>query len=160
RRMYGSRAIGPEEFDQILATEEKAKATVGAREAAREKAAIYLGYTTVKAPHGGRMSRRFIDPGNVVKADETLLTTLVADDTVYVYFDVDERTYLDLAGEKPSSSPSPSVAERKLPVLMQLANQKEFVYPGTVDFLDNRLNGNTGCIRVRATFANPRGTLK
>src|SRR5262249_37851771 len=116
---------------------------------------------TVTAPHNGRISRRYTDPGNLVKADETLLTTLVADDTVYAYFDVDERTYLDLAGDKPapSQSPSPS-AQRKLSVLMQLANQKEFSLPGSVDFVDNRLNGNTGTIRMRGVFPNPRGVLK
>ncbi len=160
RRMITSRAMGKEEYDQIMGSREKARATVAAMEAVRDRAAIFLGYTEVKAPISGRVSRRYVDPGNLVKADETLLTTIVDDDRVFAYFDVDERTYLDLVGEAPSASPSSRVAELKLPVLMRLANEEEFTRPGHVDFVDNRLNANTGTIRLRAVFDNPRGTLK
>ena len=84
----------------------------------------------------------------------------ISDDTVYAYFDVDERTYLDLVGEKPAAKTSDPLKELKLPVLMRLANSEEFAYPGYVDFLDNRINGNTGSIRMRGVFPNPRDTLK
>ena len=75
-------------------------------------------------------------------------------------FDVDERTYLDLVGEKPSASTSTMLTDLKLPVLMRLANKEEFTYSGVVDFVDNRLNGNTGTIRMRGVFANPQHILK
>ncbi len=114
----------------------------------------------MKSPLTGRISRRFIDPGNLVKADDTMLTTVVADEPIYAYFDVDERTYLDLAGEKPTSSPSARLQALHFPVLMRLANEDDFVHQGDVDFLDNRLNGNTGTIRMRGVFKNPHGTLK
>ena len=119
-----------------------------------------LDFCTVTAEHDGRISRRYVDPGNLVKANETILTTLVADDTVYAYFDVDERTYLDLVGEGPAGTSSAQLKEKKIPVLMRLANAEDFTHTGYVDFLDNRLNGNTGTIRMRGVFANPRGTLK
>jgi RND family efflux transporter MFP subunit len=166
RRMMPSRAIGKEEYDQIMANREKSRATVGSMEAARDRALLYVDYTNVIAPISGRISRRSVDPGNLVKADDTLLTTIVADEPVYAYFDVDERTYLDLVGEKPSpsssSSPASSVRlqELKFPVLMRLANEEEFIHPGFVDFVDNRLNGSTGTIRMRGVFKNPRGALK
>jgi RND family efflux transporter MFP subunit len=160
RRMFSTRAMNKEEYDQIAAARDKSDATVGAMEAARDRAALYLDYTRVTAPLSGRISRRNVDPGNLVKADDTLLTTIVADDPVYAYFDVDERTYLDLVGEKPSASPSARLDQLKLPVLMRLANEEEFIHPGYVDFVDNRLNGNTGTIRMRGVFKNPRGTLK
>jgi RND family efflux transporter MFP subunit len=157
RRMIGTRAIGQEEYDQITASREKAVATVGAMEAARDRAALYLSYTQVTAPISGRISRRSVDPGNLVKADDTVLTTIVADDPVHAYFDVDERTYLDLVGQKATEG---QLKELKFPVLMRLANEEEFTHTGHVDFLDNRLNGNSGTIRMRGVFENPRGTLK
>ena len=113
--MINSRAIGKEEYDQIMGAREKSKASVLAMEAARDRARVNLGYTTVKSPLTGRISRRMVDPGNLVRADETLLTTIVADDSVWAYFDVDERTYLDLVGEKPSTSPSPSACRDETP---------------------------------------------
>ncbi len=160
RMMVGARSIGREEFDQINANRSKSEATVRSQEAARDRAAINLDYCEVKSPLTGRISRRFIDPGNLVKADDTMLTTVVADEPIYAYFDVDERTYLDLAGEKPTSSPSARLQALHFPVLMRLANEDDFVHQGDVDFLDNRLNGNTGTIRMRGVFKNPHGTLK
>jgi RND family efflux transporter MFP subunit len=160
RVMRRAGSMGQEEFDQIMASRDKALASVGAMEAAKEKATIFLGYTKVRAPISGTVSRRIIDPGNLVKADETLLTTVVSDDQVYAYFDVDERTYLNLVGERPAAKPSSRAANLKLPVLLRLANADEFTHEGMVDFIDNRLNGNTGTIRMRALVNNPSHTLK
>jgi RND family efflux transporter MFP subunit len=160
RQMFGVRSIGKEEYDTTMATREKAYASVGAAEAARDRAAVFLDYTQVRSPLTGRISRRFVDPGNLIKADDTILTTVVADDPIYAYFDVDERTYLDLAGEKASYSPSAHVKELNLPVLMRLANEDDFNRQGVVNFVDNRLNGNTGTIRMRAVIHNSDGILK
>jgi RND family efflux transporter MFP subunit len=179
RTMIRARSIGREEYDQILATRDKSIESVRSMTATRDRAALYLSFTKVIAPVSGRISRRNVDPGNLIKADDTLLTTIVADDRVYAYFDVDERTYLDLVGEKPSASSSDQIKDLKLPVRIRLANaggdpavgnkagqqgvvilDEEFTHTGHVDFVDNRLNGNTGTIRMRAVIENPRHTLK
>jgi RND family efflux transporter MFP subunit len=160
RQMFGGRSIGKEEYDTTLAAREKAIANVGSAQAMRDRAKVYLDYTEVVSPLTGRISRRQADPGNLIKADETVLTTVVTDDSVYAYFDVDERTFLDLVNDKAASSPSTPVSDIQLPVLMRLANEEEFTHPGQVNFVDNRLNGNTGTIRMRAIFPNPRGIFK
>jgi RND family efflux transporter MFP subunit len=168
RQLIGQAAIGPEDYEQIIALRDKAIATVGAMEAARERAKLYLDFTHVVAPplrsdDGrpllGRISRRQVDPGNLVNADQTVLTTLVSVDPMYAYFDVDERTYLDLAAlTSPGASSWFSALE--FPVLMRLANEDEFKQKGYVNFLDNRLNANTGTVRMRGVFSNPKGNLK
>jgi multidrug efflux system membrane fusion protein len=160
RQMFGAHSIGKEEYDTTLASQEKAYANVGAATAMRDRAAVFLDYTTVRSPLTGRISRRFVDPGNLIKADDTMLTTVVADDNIYAYFDVDERTYLDLVGEKSSYKPSARVNELQVPVLMRLANEADLVHQGRVNFVDNRLNGNTGTIRMRAIFDNSDGIFK
>jgi RND family efflux transporter MFP subunit len=183
RLMVGSRAIGKEEFDTTMGKRETSKATVLAMEAARDRASVMVGYTYVRAPLTGRISRRVVDPGNLVRADETLLTTIVADDQVFAYFDVDERTYLELLSDDSRAVRSAAayalagahtnlgelglaawVAARPLSgkrsVLMKLANEDAYTRTGYVDFVDNRINGNTGTIRMRGVFDNPRGNLK
>src|SRR5436305_1192713 len=80
------------DIETATATFEKARANVGAMEAAKARSQLYLDYTRVLSPVSGRVSRRFIDPGNLINADMTLLTTVVDESQVYAYFDVDERT--------------------------------------------------------------------
>jgi RND family efflux transporter MFP subunit len=191
RTLVGTSSVSREEYDQNVGALDKANATLGSMKAARDKAKLYLSYTRVTAPVSGRISRRFTDPGNLVKADDTVLTTIVTEDPLYAYFDVNERTYLDLVsgappgaissssdskesgsqsaetGVKLPSHDSPGLTTdgkaldgRALPVLMRLANEDEFTRLGKVDFIDNRIIGTTGTVRMRGVFANPGKLLK
>jgi multidrug efflux pump subunit AcrA (membrane-fusion protein) len=98
QRMRSDKALSQEEYETTVATAEKSKATVKSMEAARDRAKLYVDFTRVTAPWNGRISRRLVDPGNLVNADQTILTTMVTEDPLYAYFDVDERTYLDHIG--------------------------------------------------------------
>jgi RND family efflux transporter MFP subunit len=100
-----------------------------------------------------------VDPGNLVNADTTLLTTVVTVNPMYAYFDVDERTYLSLVKTATANSDA-SFSGLQSPVLMALANEEDFSQAGTVNFLDNRLSGNTGTIRMRGVFENKKEILK
>jgi multidrug efflux system membrane fusion protein len=161
-------AYSAEDVDQLVSARDKASASVGAMKAAVEQAELNLEFTHVKAPplrddHGrpliGRISRRMVDPGNLVNADQSILTTFVSIDPMYAYFDVDERTYLELAEVTAKESGS-WFSTLQFPVLMRLANEEEFKTKGYVNFLDNRLNANTGTVRMRGVFTNPNGVLK
>jgi RND family efflux transporter MFP subunit len=159
RRLVEGRSISQEDYDTTVATFDKSGATVGAMEAARDMARLYLDFTRVTAPLTGRISRRFVDPGNLVMADNTVLTTIVAGDSLYAYFDIDERTYLELM-DTASPGGGSWLAGLQFPVLMRLANQEEFKDRGTINFIDNRVNATTGTIRVRGVFDNASGILK
>jgi RND family efflux transporter MFP subunit len=141
-------AISREEFDKIAGDRAEAAASTGVAKAARDLAELNLKYTRVIAPIAGRISRRMMDPGNMVKADETTLTTIVSQDPMYAYFDVDERTLLRThhigVGGK---------------VLMGLSCEDCFPHEGTIDFVDNRVDSSTGTLRVRGVFANPKREL-
>lgn len=161
------------ELDQALAQQQVsqanlnlAKANVGNAQAAVNKAESDLQtaelnyrWTKVKAPITGRISRYYVREGNLVKADDTLLTTIVIEDPVWAYFNVDERTFLNLTGQLPGG-PSDLLKDKTFRVLMRLANEDKFAHWGKIDFLDNRLNANTGTIPLRGVFDNPRGYLK
>jgi RND family efflux transporter MFP subunit len=159
RHLIRTNSIAREDHDQIVAAAEKARQSVGAMKAARDRAKLYLEYTKVLSPITGRISRRNVDPGNLVNADQTVLTTIVSSNPVYAYFDVDERTYLDIVQ---ASGPRAEgwLDKPNFPVLMQIANEDSFTTIGNVDFLDNRLSGSSGTIRMRGVFENPRFYLK
>jgi multidrug efflux system membrane fusion protein len=157
--MVRTKAISTDDYQKAVAERDKAMATVGAFEAARDKAQLYLDYTRVVAPVSGRISRRNVDPGNLINADQTVLTTIVTEDPIWGWFDVDERTYLNLLEQLAPGLKSWSEG-LSLPVMMSLATEKDFKRIGSVNFVDNRVAATTGTVKMRGVFDNPGGTLK
>jgi multidrug efflux system membrane fusion protein len=165
RLKNSGQAVGMEELQQSQAQRDTTAAQLAAAHAAVENARLNLEWTKVTAPIGGRVSRRFVDPGNLVisetTAANTALTTLVSDQQLYAYFDVDERTYLDLVKPYQTGYGSSWLAKLHFPVLMSLANEGDsFEHMGTIDFIDNRVTATTGTIRMRGVFDNADGRLK
>jgi RND family efflux transporter MFP subunit len=115
-------ALSQEDFDKVVGDRKEAEGALGMAEGSLEKARLNLDWTKVKAPLAGRISRRFIDPGNMVKADETALTTIMSKDPIYAYFDLDERSTLKarqlLRDKKVKWSPT-----EPLPLLLGLADE-------------------------------------
>ena len=156
-------AIGREEFDLINGNFEEGKATVGVYTAAVDRAKLDLDFTQVTAPLGGRLSRRMVDPGNLVQADVTALTSIVSLDPMYVYFDVDERTTL-MIRRLIADRKMKSRTEAELPVLVGLSDEIEggipiFPHRGTINFSDNKVDSGTGTLRVRGVISNPKPRL-
>ena len=111
-----------------------------------------------RADVAGRAGEARVKPGNVVVPNQTLLTTLVSVDPVYVTFTADERAYLryqELArnGNRESSREAASA------VKVALANEEGFPHEGKLDFLDNALDPASGTIRARAVVPNPDGVF-
>jgi multidrug efflux pump subunit AcrA (membrane-fusion protein) len=92
----GVPAVSDEELNIMESDRGEAQGNLDAAKAAREMALLNLSFTKVRAPISGRISRRYIDPGNLVKSDDTVLTSIVSLDPIYVNFDLDEHTTLRL----------------------------------------------------------------
>jgi RND family efflux transporter MFP subunit len=153
-----TKAIGREEFDKIAGDRAEANATVGVAKAGRDLAKLNLDFTKVKAPISGRISRRFVDPGNLVKADDTILTSVVSLDPMYAYFDLDERTTLRVQRELREGKIHWS-DETGLPVQLGLSDEEGHPHQGRINFADNRVDPETGTWRLRALFVNPDRVL-
>jgi membrane fusion protein, multidrug efflux system len=154
RQLMPSRAISPEEVDKISGNRSEAAATVGAARASLRAAKLNLDFTKIAAPLSGRISRRLADPGNLVKADDTILTTIVQLDPIHSYFDIDERTVLRLR-RLIHEGKLRSASETAIQVDLGLADEEGYSLKGTIDFRDNRLDPGTGTLRVRVVIPNP-----
>jgi RND family efflux transporter MFP subunit len=159
RDLFNRKAMSQEDYETIAATYAKSIETVKSMKAARDKAKLYLDFTNVTAPLDGRISRRYVDPGNLVTADNTILTSIVTEGQMYAYFDVDERTYLELLASFLGRMSWLS-GELQFPVLMRLTGEDEFTHAGYVNFLDNQVNPTTGTIRMRGLFENFEYVIK
>ncbi|MGF6597647.1 multidrug efflux system membrane fusion protein [Paraburkholderia sp. GAS448] len=148
-------AISREEVDTRHAGLAQGDADVRAAEAALATARLNLGFTEVRSPIAGRVSRAMLTVGNLAQADQSVLTSVVSQDPVYVYFQPDEQTYLRYAalarkGQRPDTAN---------PVRVGLANDMGFPYSGTVNFVNNQVDSATGTINLRAVVPNPDRAL-
>ena len=156
QRLLAVQAISREEFDSKLSARTEGQAAVRAAEATLANDRLSLEWTRVRAPIAGRVSRAAVTQGNLVQAGPptaTLLTTVVSLDPIYVYFDGDEQSFLKYAGLARSGARRNS-SDARTPVELGLANEDGFPHRGYVDFVDNRLDSETGTIRLRAVFSN------
>jgi RND family efflux transporter MFP subunit len=161
KQLLRSRAISQEEVDTRLADQREANEAVQAAHAAVDAARLDVEFTQVKAPISGRISRHLVTEGNLITggtADSTLLTKIVSLDPIYGYFEVDERSYLQYKrlwrhGMRPDDH------DEKITVSLGLANETGFPHQGHLDFIDNRLDPDTGTMTGRAIFPNPNLAL-
>jgi RND family efflux transporter MFP subunit len=152
-------------FEATSATLESVKAAAVAAEAMQQTAQAYLeiaeldlSYTEIRAPITGRISRRVVTEGNLIiggGTQSTLLTTIVSLDPIHCYFDADEQAFLKYArlakeGKRLSSR------DAKNPVFVALVDETDgFPHQGHMDFVDNRMDPETGTMRGRAILPNP-----
>jgi membrane fusion protein, multidrug efflux system len=160
QQLIASASISQLQYDVQSAEEAVAGAQVGISKADLEKATLDLAYTRVLSPIEGRASRNYVDIGNLVGAGEkTLLTELVNDTSVYVYFDVSERAVLMLMRMYPNIENEKSSDREKALAYLQLADETGYPHEGKIDFIESRVDTSTGTLRVRAIFPNEKRVL-
>jgi RND family efflux transporter MFP subunit len=151
-----TQAVADSIVDQRRQTLQAANAAISQAEGALKAAQLNIEFTHVLAPIGGRVSRHLVSVGNLVQGSDsgaTLLTSIVSLDPIYIYFDMDEATYvrnnrLYFEGKRPSSRDTPN------PVQVTLTGETKPSHDGKMDFVDNRLDVSTGTLRGRAVIPN------
>ena len=151
-RLISARAISREGYEQLVAAEASAQGALASIDASLQEARLNREFADVRAPIDGHVSRAVITAGNLVTS-ASLLTTVVSDDPVYVYFDADEQTYLRYAKQRHGSGRAGAAPS----VYIGLVDEEGYPHEGQLDFIDNQVDAATGTIRVRAALANPDG---
>lgn len=146
------------EYDTSLATRDAAVANVEAANAAIEASKLDLEFCTIRSPIDGRTSNYNVTIGNLVTADQTLLTSIVSTDPIYTSFAVDELTFLRVKAMVEQGK-SHLRDQAQAPVFLGLANEQGLPHEGTINFADNQVKPSTGTIRVRAVFPNAHRIL-
>jgi RND family efflux transporter MFP subunit len=150
-KMLPTHAISQEQYDQYRFDYIESQSALQAASASRDSSQLNVDYTKVLAPISGKVSRRLVDPGNLVLADNTPLTTIVSEDPIYGYFDIDEHTLLKL---RRLIEQGKIKKESDAPVSLALSDEPGFPHPGTINFVDNQIDAQTGTLRFRGVFEN------
>jgi RND family efflux transporter MFP subunit len=152
-------AVSQQEYEESVAAFREATAAIAVAEADAAKTALDVKYTVVTAPIGGRIDRALVTRGNLVTGglgSGTLLTKIVNEQPMHVYFDVDERSLLRyLRGRDQTNTTTPgSLKDLKMSCSIQLADEKDFPHSGILDFAASEVESGTGTARIRAVVEN------
>jgi RND family efflux transporter MFP subunit len=151
KELRSTKVIAPQEFDQKAAADRQASAAARAARAAKQSAALNLEFTQIRSPIDGRVSDERVTAGNLVQpgaGPESVLTTVVSIDPIYVKMDADENIVLKYV-KLNEEGKRRTAREAQLPAYVELGNETNFPHQGYIDFVDNRLDASTGTMRVR-----------
>jgi multidrug efflux system membrane fusion protein len=149
-RLFQEGIVSKEQYDSFRTNADALAAAVLADKATIERAKIDLDYCAIRSPMDGRTGSLLVHPGNIVKANETILVVINQITPIYVSFSVPEQ---DLAEIKQR------MAAGSLPVEALIPDGELHPVPGTLTFVDNAVDNTTGTIRLKGTYANTEGRL-
>ncbi len=158
RPLLKSDYISKKTFDDRENIVREAEAEVKVGEARVKAAELELSFCRITAPISGRISRTLVTPGNFVSGGgtdtgTTVLTTIVTQDPIYIYFDVSENNALKYTRLSEASGKG-AAGMLGAAVGVGLPDEDGFPHAGKLDFLDNRLDRGTGTLRARAVIPN------
>ncbi len=142
-------SISKTDMDDAKADVMSAKAEIMEARARLKRARIDLGYTVIKAPVSGIIGKSFIKKGNLVGPTTGPMCRIIQIDPIRVVYSVSER---DMEQIRLSQ-------EHLLNVRIRLPNGKIFPAYGSIDFVDNHVDQDTGTVAVWAVFSNPKMVL-
>lgn len=163
-KLIKSNSVSREDYEESAAAVKAAEAAITAARADANRTAVDLKYTVVTAPISGRIDRALVTKGNLLTGGQssgTLLTKIVQEQPMYVYFDVDERSllrYMRQRSEGRAKAPG-SLRELGVACYLQLADEDDFSHEGVLDFASAEVNRGTGTARIRGVFANENREL-
>lgn len=153
-----SNSISRTEYDQAFASVAELRGQIESLHATVARNRLDLKYTQVRSPIDGLLGQTSVTSGNLVVADSTVLTTVVAVNPIFVDFEIDEQSVLDYRTRMLDGKVM-SARDGKIAVRLALANDDGFPNEGFIDFVNNITDPGTGNTRVRATFENNTGIL-
>ena len=158
QELRATKVSSKQDFDVALSNRNQANSKLVSAKADAEAAQLNLDFTRITAPVDGRASRAAVTVGNLVQVDNTLLTTIVSVDPIYVYADVDERNWLAYA-KMVREGKLQSARTGEVSIDAGLGNEVGFPHSGIINFVDNQINVATGTLQIRGQFPNGNGAL-
>lgn len=151
---YKVRAISEIDVLESRANVSKVKAALEKSKQAVVTANLNLSYAYIKAPFTGKIGRNMVDVGNLISSGSMLLTTIVKDNPIYVYFNINEQDLLYFMKHRKQNKVSDNNTNERPTVYIQLANEENYPHKGYLDFIENKVDTGTGTIEMRGVFDN------
>jgi RND family efflux transporter MFP subunit len=149
-------AVSQQDLDLYQAAEDQAVANLESSRSKMETAKLNLDWSKVTAPVNGLVGRLLVTRGNLILANQTTLTTVICQDPMWVYFDMDEPTALRVRELARQGKFGPvKDGPPKIPFHLRLSGEKGFPHEAMLDFVNNQIDQATATLLIRAVFPNP-----
>lgn len=139
--------------DQAKAADDQAAGQIKSDEGSLALARINLGYTDIRSPINGKVSKTNVTKGNVVGPNSGVLTMIVSQDPMYVTFPVSQRDFLRV------QKSGQSVDTKAIKAKIYFSDGSAYDQVGSLDFVDVTVDRTTDTVLVRATMPNPKTAL-
>lgn len=143
--------ISRSDVDQSLANRNQNKALLDAARQQLELARVNLSYTSIKSPIDGRIGKVNITEGNYVTATSGSLVNIASVNPVYVTFSLKGDDFVKLL--------KASNQFKDVEVRVQFGDGSWYDKVGHINFVDNKIDKESGSVSLRATFENPKSWL-
>ena len=156
-KLVAKGAASQQESDSYNAKLEENAGALAAARAQHESARLNVEFCSITAPIAGQIGRTQLQIGNLITQDTTSLTTIVSIDPIFVYFNVDEPTFLRLMNTARESGTGPGVGGQASVADVGLVDDVDRTYPyrSEIDFLNNQVDTKTATITMRGRLENP-----
>jgi membrane fusion protein, multidrug efflux system len=151
-------AVSQQDLDAAVSKEGTDAANVAAMRAALDQAQLNFGYTTIRAPRAGVVSKALVSPGGLVTANQTLLATLYSVDPIYVSFTISQQRQLAL--QRQLKRGANEKKELAIPFRIKLADGSEYPQVGKINYVDPAVDPKTGTLELRLSVPNPDRLLR
>ncbi len=156
KTLLDHKGINKAEHAKLALDRDEAQARVRVARAGRDAARLKLDFTQVTAPVSGRVGQRLLDPGNLVRADDTALVTITTRNPMHVSFDLDRDMAVRLLEAKRAGKASWAASPQ---VVVGLAGEKDNPWKGKVDFVADHMDPKAETLRLRAVLSNANERL-
>jgi multidrug efflux system membrane fusion protein len=156
-KLVGKGAAAQQDFDSYKAKLVENAGALATARAQHQAAQLNVEFCSISAPIAGQIGRTQLQVGNLINQDTTTLTTIMSVDPIFVYFNVDEPTFLRLMNNARASGRGPGIGEQETMVDVGLVDDTDRTYPcrSRVDFLNNQIDTKTATITMRGRLENP-----
>lgn len=144
--------ISRSDVDSSLALRNQNKALYDAARQKLELAKVNLSYTNIKSPIDGRIGKVNITEGNYVTATSGSLVNISSTNPVYVAFSLKSADFIKILRASKHEL-------KDVQVKIKFEGGRQYDKTGTIDFVDNQIDKNSGSIALRGLFENPKGWL-
>lgn len=153
-RLAQQDAIARQTLDNAEAALETNRSQLSAAEASLLSARTDLDYSLIKAPFTGRIGISLVKLGAQVSPGSTLLNSISSEDPILVDFVVNESDIARFAALQGNNKGPDSLFR------LQLPTGSQYTQHGKIIAIDRGVDNQTGTIKVRVQFSNPKGELK